>query len=70
VIAVGHDLRHQRGVVGRDVVADELGHVRETHDPVVETDPVFHLAELDVADHVVKRLEQPLRRAVALDEGR
>ena len=50
VVAVGDDLGHQRGVVGGDVVADELRHVHEAHDLVVEADPVVHLAELDVAD--------------------
>ena len=61
VVAVGDHLAHQRGVVGGDVVADELGHVREAHDPVVEVDPLVHPAELDVADAVVEGLEQPLR---------
>jgi hypothetical protein len=70
VVAVGDDLAHERGVVGGDVVADELRHVHEAHDPVVELDPLVHLAELDVADDVVERLEQPLRRPLALDEAR
>ena len=39
VVAVGHDLGHQRRVVGGDVLADELGHVHEAHDPVVEAPP-------------------------------
>jgi len=46
-------LAHQRGILGGDVVADELLHVREAHDPVVEVHPLVHLAELDVADAVV-----------------
>ena len=68
VVAVGDDLGHQGRVLGRDVVTDELGHVDEAHDPVVEGDPFVHLAELDVADDVVERLEEPLGSAVALDE--
>ena len=60
VVAVGDDLGHQRRVVGGDVVADELGHVHEAHDLVVEGDPLVHLAELDVADDVVEGLEEPL----------
>ena len=57
-------------VLGGDVVADELGHVREAHDPVVEVDPLVHVAELDVADDVVEGLEDPLRRVVgALHRG-
>ena len=39
VVAVGHHLAHQRRVFGGDVVADELGHVHESHDPVVEARP-------------------------------
>ena len=66
VVAVRDDLAHQRGVVGGDVVADELRHVREAHDPVVELDPLVHLAELDVADDVVER---PGRAASAAPRG-
>ena len=71
--AVGDDLRHQRRVLGRDVVADELLHVREAEHPVVEADPLVHPAELDVADAVVDRRER--RRPggddrVAADEAR
>ncbi len=62
MVAVGDDLAHQCGVVGGDVVADELRHVHEAHHPVVELDPVVHPAELDVADAVVDGLEQPLAR--------
>ena len=65
VVAVGDDLRHQRRVVGGDVVADELGHVHEAHDLVVELHPLVHPAQLDVADAVVDRLEQPLGGALA-----
>ena len=65
VVAARDDLAHQRGVVGGDVVADELGHVREAHDLVVERHPLVHPAELDVADAVVDRLEEPLRVALA-----
>ena len=55
----GDHLAHQRRVVGGDVVADELGHVGEAHDPAVEVHPLVHVAQLDVADHVVDGLEQP-----------
>ena len=65
VVAARDDLRHQRGVVGGDVVADELRHVREAHDLVVELHPLVHPAELDVADAVVDGLEEPLRVALA-----
>ena len=56
-VAVGHDLRHQRAVVGVDdlvVVVDELG---EAQDVAVEVDERVHLAEPDVADAVID-LEQ------------
>ena len=70
VVPACDDLAHQRRVVGRDVVADELRHVREAHDLVVELHPLVHVAELDIADDVVQRLEQSLGLAVALDPGR
>ncbi len=44
----------------------ELGHVGESHDPVVEVDPLVHLAEFDIADDVVEGLEDSLGRAVTL----
>ena len=56
-VAVGHDLRHQRRVLGVDdlvVVVDELG---EAEDVAVVVDELVHVAELDVADAVVD-LEQ------------
>ena len=56
-VAVGHDLRHQRAVLGVDdlvVVVDELG---EAEHVAVEVDELVHLAEPDVADAVVD-LEQ------------
>src|SRR6478672_1540859 len=65
VVAVGDDLAHERRVVGGDVVTDELGHVHEAHDLVVEGDPLVHVAELDVADDVVEGLEEALGLALA-----
>ena len=59
MVPVRDHLAHQRRIFRRDVVAHELGHVRESHDPVVEADPFVHLAELHVADHVIQRLEVP-----------
>jgi hypothetical protein len=70
VVAVGDHLAHQRRVLGGDVVADELRHIGEPHHPLVELHPLVHPAELDVAHHVVNRLEQPLRRSVRLDVRR
>lgn len=55
--AVRDDLRHQGAVLGRDVVAHELLHVREAHDLVVEGDPLVHTAEFHVADAVIDGLE-------------
>ena len=55
VVAVGHHLAHQGGVVRGDVVADELGHVGEAHHAVVVVHPGIHLAKLDVPHHVVER---------------
>jgi predicted ATPase/DNA-binding Lrp family transcriptional regulator/DNA-binding CsgD family transcriptional regulator len=62
VVAARDDLAHQRGVLGGDVVANELGHVREAHDPVVERDPLVHVAEFHVAHDMVKGDEGRLRR--------
>jgi hypothetical protein len=67
--AVRDDLGHQRRVVGGDVVADELGHVGEAHDAAVELHPLVHLAELDVADHVVDGLEEALGLQAGGDRG-
>ena len=58
MVAARHHLAHQRGVLGGDVVADELGQVGEAHDPVVEGHPLVHGAELHIADDVVKRDER------------
>ncbi len=65
VIAARHHLAHQRRVLGGDVLADELGHVGEAHDAVVEAHPLVHLAELDVADDVVQRDERRLNPGYA-----
>ena len=40
VAGLRDDLAHQGGVNGGDVVTDELRHVREAHDPVVELHPL------------------------------
>ena len=53
--AVRHDLRHERRVLGLDVVVAEMDDVRHPEDLLVELDPVVHLPELDVADDVVER---------------
>ena len=67
MVAVRDHLAHQRGVVGGDVIADELRHVHEAHDPVVEADPLVHLAQFDIADDVVQSLEEALGSSGALD---
>ena len=67
--AVGDDLAHQRRVLGGDVVADELGHVGEAHDPLVEGHPLVHPAQLDVADDVVDGLEEALGLQPGRDGG-
>src|SRR5581483_8890382 len=57
-LAVGHHLRHQRGVLGRDVFVAEVDHLRHPEDAFVELDPVLHPAELHVSDDVIER-QQP-----------
>ena len=63
-VAVGHDLRHQRRILGVDdlvVVVDQLG---EAEHVAVEVDELVHLAEPDVADAVVDLEQgQPAGRA-------
>src|SRR5712691_1727895 len=56
-VAVGHDLRHERAVLGVDdlvVVVDQLA---EAEDVAIERDELVHLAEPDVANAMVD-LEQ------------
>ena len=60
-LAVRHHLRHQRRVLGRDVLVGEVDHLRHAEDALVELDPVLHAAELDVADDVVDREQPDLR---------
>ncbi len=67
MVAVRDDLRHQRGVLRGDIVPDELGHVHKAHDGAVEAHPGVHRTELDIADDMVERLEEPLGRARSLD---
>ena len=59
--AVRHHLRHERRVLGLDLVVAEVDDVRHPEDALVELDPVVHAAELDVADHVVERLQADAR---------
>ena len=51
--AVLHDLRHQRRVLGADVLVVEVNELLEAEHLAVELDPLVHLAFLDVADDVV-----------------
>ena len=65
-VAVGDDLRHQRGVLGRDRLVGEVEHLRHAEDVLVELHPRLHRAQLDVADDVVDREQADVaRRAVA-----
>jgi len=52
-VAVGHDLRHEGGVFGGDVVVVEVLVEAEAHDVGVEVDPLVHGVPADVADDVV-----------------
>ena len=63
-VAVGDDLRHQRGVLGRDRLVGEVEHLRHAEDVLVELHPRVHVAELDVADDVVEREQAGVGRAV------
>src|SRR5206468_12074729 len=52
-----HHLRHQRRVLGRDVLVREVEHLREAHRLLVVLDPAVHAPQLDIADHVVGNVE-------------
>ena len=52
-ISGGHDLRHQRGVLRRNVVVVERNQVLEAKDILVPLHPYIHLPHLDVANAVV-----------------
>ena len=62
--AVGHDLRHQRGVLGGDRLVGEVDQLGHAEDALVVAHPLLHVAELDVPDHVVDAREQRLRGRV------
>ena len=51
--AVLHDLRHERGILGADVLVVEVDELVEAEHVLVELDPLVHLAFFDVADDVV-----------------
>ena len=65
-LPVGHHLRHERGVLGVDLLVGEVDDVREAHRALVELDPVVHPAELHVADHVVDRFQADTGRGPAV----
>jgi hypothetical protein len=52
-----HDLRHQRGVLGGDGIVIEVLQHRERKDPLVELHPFVHLAEFDVRNDMIDRVE-------------
>src|SRR6187551_2547186 len=54
-LAVRHHLRHERGVLGRDVLVREVRELLEAQHARVEVDPLVHATELDVSDDVVDR---------------
>ena len=56
-VAVGHDLRHQRAVVGVDDLVVVVDQLREAEHVAVVVDEPVHVAERDVA-HAVVDLEQ------------
>ena len=57
-VAARHDLRHQRGVLRRDVLVGEVDELLHPEDVLVELHPLLHRAELDVRDDVVDAGEQ------------
>jgi hypothetical protein len=55
-----------RAVLGLDLVVAEVDDVRHPEDALVELHPVVHAAELDVADHVIERLQPHARVGIAV----
>ena len=49
-LAVRHHLRHERRVLGGDVLVREVRELAESEHALVEADPLVHPTELDVAD--------------------
>src|SRR5215831_2132067 len=68
--AVSHHLRHQRGVLGLDLVVAEVDDVRHPEDALVELHPVVHTAELDVSDDVIEKLQGDPGRGLAVLDRR
>ena len=62
--AVLHHLRHQRRILGRDLLVVEVHQLREPHRLGEELHPAVHLAQLDVADDVIDGGETDRRRWV------
>jgi hypothetical protein len=69
VVAAGHDLGHEGGELGGDVLVVEVLEHGELEDVFVEGDPVVHFAELDVADEVVDVFEAARVLLVVLVDG-
>ena len=67
--AVPHDRRHQRGVLGGDLVVVEVLQLAEADDLGVEAHPVVEPALFDVADDVIDA-GQADRRARPSGSGR
>src|SRR5262249_41192134 len=72
LIAVRHHLRHERRVLGRDILVVERDEILEAHHALVERDPHVHFSQFDVADTMVDmeqtggvRLEARLARLKA-----
>ena len=66
-VAVAHDLAHQRGVFGRDILVVEGQDVAEAHHILVKLHPRIHLVPADVADAMIDILQAGLRRVDTAD---
>ena len=62
--AVGHDLGHQRRVLGRDRLVGEVDQLGHPEHALVVVDPFLHVPQLDVADHVVDADQQSVGTVV------
>src|SRR5262249_41847263 len=52
-IAITHDLAHQSGILGRDILVIEAQDVAETHHILIELDPRIHLVPANITDTMV-----------------
>src|SRR5260370_36342698 len=51
--AILHHLGHQRGILGTDCAVIKVNELSEAQNTLVECDPLVHLAQLNIAYHMI-----------------